>query len=138
MILVSVSLFGSLSSHICLLNTLQLIRYIIGKKIVNISNKNKAGFTACHLLPQDAQDFELISSWLKFDTETSDELDSDVVEIYLDASSPPKPLRRTESSDTRENSHEDEVIQLLKLIGLNTSEMAERKIRKEREVEKDP
>ncbi|KAL0697557.1 hypothetical protein Bca4012_053679 [Brassica carinata] len=125
------------------------IRYIIGKKIVDINNKNKMGFAACHLLPQDAQDFELISSWLKFDTETSDELDSDVVEINLDEldsdvveinldpSSPRKPLRPVlKSSEIRKNSHEDEVLQLLRLIGVNTSEMAERKVRKEREVGK--
>uniref|UniRef100_A0A0D3DNW4 Uncharacterized protein n=1 Tax=Brassica oleracea var. oleracea TaxID=109376 RepID=A0A0D3DNW4_BRAOL len=114
-----------------------LIRYIIAMKIVDISNKNKMGFAAYHLLPHDAQDFELLSSWLRFDTETSDELDSDVVEIYLDASSPVKPLRsRFESSDTRKNSHEDEVIKLLNLIGLNTSEMVERKTRKAHGVKK--
>ncbi|KAJ4879114.1 Ankyrin repeat family protein [Raphanus sativus] len=113
------------------------IRYIIGKKIVNIRNKNKAGFAACHLLPRDAQDFELLSSWLSFDTETSDELDSDVVEICLDAPSPLKPLRsRFKSSVIGKKSDEDEVLQLLRLIGVNTSEMAERKIRKEGEVEK--
>ncbi|KAF2620508.1 hypothetical protein F2Q68_00040592 [Brassica cretica] len=114
-----------------------LIRYIIAMKIVDISNKNNMGFAAYHLLPHDAQDFELLSSWLRFDTETSDELDSDVVEIYLDASSPVKPLRsRFESSDTRKNSHEDEVIKLLNLIGLNTSEMVERKTRKAHGVKK--
>ncbi|RID52148.1 hypothetical protein BRARA_H02768 [Brassica rapa] len=114
-----------------------LIRYIIGMKIVDISNKNKMGFAAYHLLPHDAQDFELLSSWLRFDTETSDELDPDVVEVYLDASSPVKPLRsRFESSDARKNSHEDEVIKLLNLIGLNTSEMVERKTRKAHGVKK--
>ncbi|KAJ4879116.1 Ankyrin repeat family protein [Raphanus sativus] len=112
------------------------IRYIVGKKIVDISNKNKMGFAAYHLLPHDAQDFELLSSWLRFDTETSDELDFDEVEICLDPSSPRKPLCPFLKSEIRENSDEDEVLQLLKLIGVNTSEIAERKKRKEREVEK--
>ncbi|CDY20635.1 BnaC08g14230D [Brassica napus] len=103
-----------------------LIRYIIGKKMVDISNKNKMGFAACHLLPQDAQDFELLSSWLRFDTEPSGVLDPESI-VVEDPSSPliGKPLRAC-------------VIRLLTLIGINTTELAKRKRSKQSEVEKGP
>ncbi|KAL0697558.1 hypothetical protein Bca4012_053680 [Brassica carinata] len=100
-----------------------LIRYIIGKKIVDISSKNKMGFPACHLLPHNAQDFELLSSWLRFDN----------IEEHDGHSSP---LHRVKSLDICGSSDEDEVIRLLRLIGINTTEIAEIKRSKEREVER--
>ncbi|CAH8340119.1 unnamed protein product [Eruca vesicaria subsp. sativa] len=115
------------------------IRYIIGTKIVDINKKNKMGSAAYYLLPHDAQDFELISSWLRFEIETSDELDSESNEVYLDLPSPliSKPERSCfKPSEIRKTPEEDEVIQLLRLIEENTSEMAERKLRKGREVGK--
>ncbi|CAH8251801.1 unnamed protein product [Arabidopsis lyrata] len=54
-----------------------LIRYIVGKNIVDIMYKNKMGFEAFQLLPREAQDFELLLRWLRFGTETLQELDSE-------------------------------------------------------------
>ncbi|EFH68819.1 ankyrin repeat family protein [Arabidopsis lyrata subsp. lyrata] len=85
-----------------------LIRYIVGKNIVDIMYKNKMGFEAFQLLPREAQDFELLLRWLRFGTETLQELDS-------------------ENNVEHESSQEIEVIRLLRLIGINTSEIAERK-----------
>ncbi|ESQ35830.1 hypothetical protein EUTSA_v10007236mg [Eutrema salsugineum] len=113
-----------------------LIRYIVGKKIVDHTYKNKMGFEAFQLLPREAQDFELLSRWLRFGTVTSEELDlsekNEELESHSNTSDNKQLLGRLGSS----NSHEDEVIQLLRLIGVNTSEMAERKTRKEHQVER--
>ncbi|KAL0697560.1 hypothetical protein Bca4012_053682 [Brassica carinata] len=116
-----------------------LIRYIIAKKMVDISNKNKMGFAACHLLPHDAQDFELLSTWLRFDTEASDELESENIEVVEDPYSPliRKPLLSLfRPAEIRKNSEEDEVIQLLRQIVVNTSEIAEGKLSKGHSVDK--
>ncbi|CAL9214406.1 unnamed protein product [Arabidopsis halleri] len=94
-----------------------LIRYIVGRNIVDIMYKNKMGFEAFQLLPREAQDFELLSRWLRFGTDTLQELDS-------------------ENNVEHEGSQEIEVIRLLRLIGINTSEIAERKRSKEQEVER--
>lgn len=80
-----------------LLNKLQLIRYIVGKNIVDITSKNKMGFEAFQLLPREAQDFELLSRWLRFGTETSQELDSE------------------NNVEQHEGSQEVEVIRLLRI-----------------------
>ncbi|CAD5312296.1 unnamed protein product [Arabidopsis thaliana] len=95
-----------------------LIRYIVGKNIVDITSKNKMGFEAFQLLPREAQDFELLSRWLRFGTETSQELDSE------------------NNIEQHEGSQEVEVIRLLRIIGINTSEIAERKRSKEQGVER--
>ncbi|CAF2259914.1 unnamed protein product [Brassica napus] len=70
--------------------------------------KNNFGFAAYQLIPQEAINFELLSRWLRFDTETPEELNS-------------------------EESDEDQVIRMLTLIEINTSEIAERKRRSKEE-----
>ncbi|KAG7572043.1 Ankyrin repeat-containing domain superfamily [Arabidopsis suecica] len=42
-----------------------LIRYIVGKKIIDIRERNDMGYRAYHLLPRQAQDYEFISSYLR-------------------------------------------------------------------------
>lgn len=115
---------------------LQLIRYIVGKKIVDITHKNKMGFEAFQLLPQEAQDFELLSRSLRFGTETSEELDSENNEVHEGNPLDKQSLGHIKPLDINRSSHEDELIRLLRLIGINTSEIAERKKSKEQEVER--
>ncbi|KFK43321.1 hypothetical protein AALP_AA1G109600 [Arabis alpina] len=55
-----------------------LIRYIVGKKIVDINYKNKMGFTACDLLPQEAEEFELLSTWLRNGTEVDSDQNNEI------------------------------------------------------------
>ncbi|KAL1205035.1 Ankyrin repeat-containing protein ITN1 [Cardamine amara subsp. amara] len=88
-----------------------LIRYIVSKKIVDIMYQNKMGLAAFQLLPGQAQDFELLSKWLRFGTVTSEE-------VYI------------ENNEARINTHDEEVIELLTLIGMNTTEIVEKKKKK--------
>ncbi|CDY20639.1 BnaC08g14190D [Brassica napus] len=71
--------------------------------------KNNIGFAAYQLIPQEAVNFELLSRWLRFDTETPEELNSEEYDAICG------------SSDA------DKVIRLLTLIGINTTTIAERK-----------
>ncbi|KAL1222777.1 Ankyrin repeat-containing protein ITN1 [Cardamine amara subsp. amara] len=107
-----------------------LIRYIVGKKIVDITHKNKMGFEAFQLLPREAQDFELLSRCLRFGIENN--------EVHEAHSNPfdKQSLGDLKSLDIYTSSHEEEVIKLLRLIENNTSEMAKGKKRKEQEGEK--
>ncbi|CAN8305658.1 unnamed protein product [Cochlearia groenlandica] len=119
----------------------QLIRYIIGKKIVDIRHKNNMGFEAFQLLPREAQDFDLLSRWLRFGTKTSAELVFEDNEEHKEHCIPldKQSSGRIKPLDTRtsKSPQEDEVIRLLGLIGTNISKLAERERSKEREVEKD-
>jgi len=95
-----------------------LIRYIVGKKIIDIRDRNNMGYRAYHLLPRQAQDYEFISSYLRCDTKTSEEVDS-------------KKAERNEP-----HIGHSEVIRLLKLIEISTSEIAERKKSKKHHVKR--
>lgn len=132
----AVDLFCGISSDIFLLNKLQLIRYIVGKKIVDINYKNKMGFAASQLLPQEAEDFELLSTWLRIDTE----LDSDQKNEEHDGrhSNPfhKRSLERVKSLEISGSSKETEIVRLLRLIETNTSEIAQIKRSKKGEVER--
>ncbi|CAH8263392.1 unnamed protein product [Arabidopsis lyrata] len=94
-----------------------LIRYIVGKKIIDIRERNNMGYRAYHLLPRQAQDYEFISSYLRCDTKTS--------EVYS------KKAERNE-----EHIGHSEVIRLLELIEKSTSEIAERKKSKKHHVKR--
>ncbi|KAL0651162.1 hypothetical protein Bca4012_093853 [Brassica carinata] len=98
--------------------------------------KNNIGFAAYQLIPQEAVNFELLSRWLRFDTETPEELNS---EEYDGHSRPiqQQSLGRVKSLAICGSSDADKVIRLLTLIGINTTTIAERKRKsKQSEVEK--
>ncbi|KAG7653771.1 Ankyrin repeat [Arabidopsis suecica] len=111
-----------------------LIRYIVGKKMVDIGYKNKMGFAATDLLPQEAEDFELLSSWLRFDTE----LDTKNTEVHDVPSNPfhKRSLERVKTLDSCISSKKNEVIRLLELIETKTSEIAEIKRSKKGDAER--
>ncbi|XP_023644879.1 ankyrin repeat-containing protein At5g02620 [Capsella rubella] len=113
-----------------------LIRYIVGQKIVDISYKNKMGFTASHLLPREAEDFELLSSWLRFDTE----LESKNTEVHDGHSKSDSFHKRSQEQintlESCKSSEMNEVIRLLELIETKTSEIAEIKRSKKGEAER--
>ncbi|CAH8360579.1 unnamed protein product [Eruca vesicaria subsp. sativa] len=112
-----------------------LIRYIVGKKMVDINYRNKMGFAALHLLPHEAEDFELLSTLLMLDTK----LDSDQSSEEHDDHSNSYSKRSQEgikSLDISGTSKENEVIRLLRLIETNTSKIAHIKQSKKGEVER--
>uniref|UniRef100_A0A1J3FE18 Ankyrin repeat-containing protein n=1 Tax=Noccaea caerulescens TaxID=107243 RepID=A0A1J3FE18_NOCCA len=99
-----------------------LIRYIVGKKIVDINYRNTMGLAAFHLLPQEAEDFELLSTWLKLDTELDSDQSSEEHDVHSKVSNPyhKRSLERVKSLDIS-----NEVTRLLKIIETNTSEIAQ-------------
>ncbi|CAA7020714.1 unnamed protein product [Microthlaspi erraticum] len=105
-----------------------LIRYIVGKKIVDINYRNKMGFAAIHLLPKKAKDFELLSTWLKLDTELdSDQSSEEYVDVPSKVTNPyhKRSLERVKSLEISGSRKEKEVTRLLKIIEANTSEIAQ-------------
>ncbi|CAH2038392.1 unnamed protein product [Thlaspi arvense] len=112
-----------------------LIRYIVGKKIVDINYRNKMGFAAYQLLPQEAEDFELISNWLRLDTEPDSDQKSEEHDIQTNRFHK-RSLERVKSLEISESSKESEVIRLLRLIETSTSEMAQIKRSKQGAVER--
>ncbi|CDY69308.1 BnaCnng62960D [Brassica napus] len=101
----------------------RLLRYIVGKKIIDINYKNNMGFTAFDLLTQEGEDFELLSTstLLRLDTK----LDSDQTIEKQDEHSNPYNKRSQEG-----------VIRLLRLIETNTSNIAHIKRNKKGAVER--
>ncbi|KAF8108061.1 hypothetical protein N665_0115s0070 [Sinapis alba] len=99
-----------------------LMRYILCLNKIDIRCKNKMGFAAYQLIPQDAQDFELLSAWLSFES-------SEITEEHDDHSSNPsyqlQSPGRVKSLGICGSSDAEEVIRMLRLIGINTTEMAE-------------
>ncbi|XP_010462192.1 PREDICTED: ankyrin repeat-containing protein At5g02620-like [Camelina sativa] len=108
-----------------------LIRYIVDKKIVNIRDRNKMGYRASDLVPLEARDVEFISSCLRCDdTKTSEELEyskkAENNHDYRGHSNYPV-------DNTHRRSHERDVIRLLELIGISTSETEKKKKSKRHE-----
>ncbi|CAH8360580.1 unnamed protein product [Eruca vesicaria subsp. sativa] len=113
----------------------QLVRYIVGKKIIHINYRNKMGLAAFHLLQQEAEDFELLSTLLSSDTK----LDSDLSSEEQDGRSNPYNKRSQEgvkSLDISGSSKENDVIGLLRLIEMNISKIAHIKRSKKGAVER--
>ncbi|CAN6803108.1 unnamed protein product [Brassica oleracea] len=115
----------------------RLLRYIVGKKIIDINYKNNMGFTAFDLLTQEGEDFELLSTstLLRLDTK----LDSDQSIEKQDEHSNPynkQSQEGVESLDIPGSSKENEVIRLLRLIETNTSNIAHIKRNKKGAVER--
>ncbi|CAA7020715.1 unnamed protein product [Microthlaspi erraticum] len=104
-----------------------LIRYIVGKKIVDINYRNKLRFAAFHLLPQEAEDYELLSTWLKLDTELDSDQSSEEDDVHSKVSNPyhKRSLERVKSLEISGSCKENEVTRLLKIIEANTSEIAQ-------------
>ncbi|RID66263.1 hypothetical protein BRARA_D01420 [Brassica rapa] len=115
-----------------------LLRYIVGKKIIDINCKNNMGFTAFDLLPQEAEDFELLSTLSTSRLGTM--LDSDQsIEEQGEHSNPYNKGSQegVKSLDIPESLKENEVIRLLRLIETNTSKIAHIKRNKKGAVERD-
>ncbi|KAF8083489.1 hypothetical protein N665_0770s0011 [Sinapis alba] len=111
----------------------QLLRYIVGKKIIDINYKNKKGLAAFHLLPQEAEDFELLSTLLRSDTKLDSDQDS---EEEHDDHSNTRSKKDVKHLDISGSSKESEVIRLLRVIETNTSKIAHKKRSKKGAVER--
>ncbi|KAJ4902861.1 Ankyrin repeat family protein [Raphanus sativus] len=112
-----------------------LLQYIVGKKIIDINYKNKMGLTAFHLLPREAEDFELLSTLLSLDTKLDSDQSSEEQDEH--SNSYKKPSKEgVKSFNISGNSKENEVIQILRLIETNTSKIVHIKRSKKGAVER--